>query len=104
MNEELFAVTHYCTVHQIDPSFIDALETEGIITVILSNNEKFIDGQQLPDLEIYTRWHHDLGINIEGIDAIRNLLEKHKDVQLEINELKWKLSQYELYLSDQNIS
>jgi hypothetical protein len=95
MKEALFAVSEYCIVHNVDPSFINSLGDEGLIHITFTNDEKFIHEEQLHELEAYTRWHHDLGINIEGIDALSNLLHKLKLVQMEITELKNRLRQYE---------
>jgi hypothetical protein len=95
MKEELFAISEYCIVHNIDPAFIHSLENEGLITITFSNEEQYIAGEQLHELETFTRWHHDLGINIEGIDALNNLLGKLRQVQQEMNDLKLRLHLYE---------
>ena len=95
MKKELFAITTYCTLHGIDHAFITSLSEEGLINLTVENNDEFIEEEQLPDLEIYTRWHHDMGINTEGIDAIRHLVHKLRDVQAELNSLKARLKMYE---------
>lgn len=95
MKGEMFSVSEYCVVHGIDPSFINSLESEGLISIAFSNEQKFIEEQQLHELEIFTRWHHDLGINIEGIDALYNMLQKLRQVQQEMNDLRLRLGQYE---------
>ena len=95
MTRELFAVTTYCTMHNIDHSFISSLRDEGLIEITIDSEEEFIEEDQLHELETYTRWHHELGINTEGIDAIRHLLDKVRQMQSEINSLKNKLKLYE---------
>jgi hypothetical protein len=95
MERELFAVTTYCSLHNIDHSFINSLREEGLIEITIENNDEFIVEDQLQDLEIYTRWHHELGINPEGIDAIRHLVHRLRDMQAELNSLKNKLRLYE---------
>ena len=91
----MFAITTYCSLHGVDHSFITSLSEEGLINITLEDNDEFIEEEQLPDLEIYTRWHHDMGINTEGIDAIRHLVHKLRDVQAELNSLKARLKMYE---------
>ena len=91
MKKELFAITTYCSLHGIDHSFITSLSEEGLINITIENNDEFIGEEQLPDLEIYTRLHHDMGINIAGIDAIRHLVYKLRTLQTELNSLKTKL-------------
>ena len=95
MKKELFAITTYCSLHGIDHSFISSLSEEGLISITVENNDEFIGEEQLPDLEIYTRWYHDMGINTEGIDAIRHLVLKVRDLQFEVNSLKARLKLYE---------
>lgn len=95
MKRELFAISSYCIIHNIDYSFISSLQNEGLIQITLENEDEFIDAEQLPELETYTRWHHELGINPEGIDAIRHLVHKIRDIQAEIQYLKSRLKLYE---------
>jgi hypothetical protein len=95
MKKELFALRTYCSLHGVDHSFITSLSDEGLITITVENNDEYIEEEQLPDLEIYTRWHHDMGINTEGIDAIRHLVHKLRDVQAQLNALKARLKSYE---------
>jgi hypothetical protein len=95
MKKELFAITTFCSLHGIDHSFITSLSEEGLINITVENNDEFIEEEQLPELEIYTRWHHDMGINTEGIDAIRHLVHKVRNLQAELNSLKARLKTYE---------
>jgi hypothetical protein len=95
MKKELFAITTYCSLHGIDHSFITSLSEEGLISITVENDDEFIEEEQLPDLEIYTRLHHDMGINTEGIDAIRHLVHKLRTMQSELNSLKARLRLYE---------
>jgi len=48
--------------------------------------------EQLPQLENFTRWHHELGINIEGIDVIHELLQRIEALQQQVHRLKGKIS------------
>lgn len=91
MNTELIIIREYCTRSQIDFDFIEQLENEGLIELTIVDNEQYIDIAQLSRLEQYVRWHYDLSINVEGIDVIRNLLDKIDDMQQEIQQLKQML-------------
>lgn len=97
MKKELFAIRAYCSLHGVDHSFITSLSDEGLITITVENDDEFIEEEQLQDLEIYTRLHHDMGINTEGIDAIRHLIHKLRSLQVELNSLKDRLRVYEDY-------
>lgn len=91
MNTELIIIREYCTRSQIDFDFVEQLENEGLIELTIVDNEQYIDIAQLSRLEQYVRWHYDLSINVEGIDVIRNLLDKIDDMQQEIQQLKQML-------------
>jgi hypothetical protein len=95
MKKGLFAITTYCSMHGIDHAFITSLSEEGLISITVENDTEYIEEEQLPDLEIYTRWHHDMGINTEGIDAIRHLVHRLRNLQTELNSLRARLTIYE---------
>lgn len=95
MQTELITITEYCNNYQIEPSFIGSLEEGGLIELTIIDQEKFIPTRQLFELEKYTRWHYDLHINIEGIDAIRHLLSRVNMMKNEIDYLKTKINLYE---------
>jgi len=95
MKKGLFAIRTYCSMHGIDHAFITSLSEEGLISITVENDDEYIEEEQLPDLEIYTRWHHDMGINTEGIDAIRHLVHRLRNLQTELNSLRARLTIYE---------
>ncbi|MCR9011077.1 chaperone modulator CbpM [Gabonibacter chumensis] len=91
METDLIIVSEYCQKCHIDPSFIVLLEDGGLIDVRIIGDEHYLLLSQLQELERYTRMYYDLSINIEGIDAIRHLLERMKDMQNEMDRLKQEL-------------
>ncbi|HUQ65265.1 MAG TPA: chaperone modulator CbpM [Flavitalea sp.] len=95
MKKELFAITTYCSIHGVDQSFIASLSNEGLINITIENQDEFIEEEELQNLELYTRWYHEMGINTEGIDAIRHLVKKLRNMQIEVNSLKNRLRMYE---------
>jgi hypothetical protein len=95
MQTTLIAITQYCTIHEVDISFVHALANEGLIEITIEEGDPFISEGQLHTLELYTRWHHDMGINIEGIDVIQQLLDKVRRMQGEMALLKSRLRLYE---------
>jgi len=95
MKNHLITIKEYCVLYQAEPSFLDELEDLGLIRILEEGSEKYIDEEQIPDIERYNRMFYDLEINIEGIDAIRHLLEKMETMQKEINALRNRLRFYE---------
>lgn len=92
MERDLITITEYCIKYDIEPSFINSLEESGIIFLTNIDQERFIHVEQLPEIDRYIHFHYDLQINIEGIDAIRHLLDKVNQMQDEIRQLKKQLA------------
>jgi hypothetical protein len=88
---ELIAISQYCIIHNVDAEFISSLAEEGLIAL----DGEYIVPEQLPELEVYTRWHAEMGINTEGIDIIKYLLGKIRAMQSEMETLQSKLHIYE---------
>ncbi len=88
-------VTEFCLHYGIDMSFVSGLQQCGLIEIIEETEEQLIPVEQLSELEKYTRLHADLDINPEGIEAINYLLQRMRDMQSEILDLKARLRLYE---------
>ncbi|MCX2450275.1 chaperone modulator CbpM [Pedobacter sp. PLR] len=91
METEFITITEYCINYHIDPSFMVSLEESDIVRFPVVEKEKCIHTDQLAELDKYVHLHYDLQINIEGIDAIRHLLQRVHDMQEEIKELQHEL-------------
>jgi hypothetical protein len=94
-NENLIAVSEFCTAHQIEITFIESLAQQGLITIENVNEQLSIQDTQLPSLEKMVRLHYDLEINLEGIETIFHLLERIETLQHEMDELKKRIGLYE---------
>lgn len=93
--EQLIEVTVFCRYHQIEYSFINSLEESGLVELTLVDQQKFIPNDQLQHLEKLSRLHHELDIDISGLEAIVNMLQRMEQMQQEIRSLKNKLRFYE---------
>ncbi|MGK2861192.1 MAG: chaperone modulator CbpM [Chitinophagaceae bacterium] len=94
-NEERVAAREFCMSHNVEISFIHSLCESGLLEVITEEENIFINPEHLPELEMWVRFHYDMEINLEGIEAIQHLLHKIKTMQQEMNELKNRLGLYE---------
>jgi hypothetical protein len=95
MEKNLIAITTLCSHYEVELSFIDALHYSGLIQLEVIQQESFIYEQQLRDLEKMIRLHHELNLNIEGIDVVFNLLQKERKMKEELSLLKNRLKRYE---------
>lgn len=94
MEAELIIVSEYCRKSHTDPSFLISLEEGGLIEIRTVNGEQYLLSSQLRDLERYSHLYYDLSINIEGIDAIRHMLKRMENLQVEIRQLRRQLQQF----------
>lgn len=85
----------FCTGHNIEMAFLYSLDKNGLITLEKAEESIYIIEDQLPNLERIVRLYYDLGINLEGIETIINLLERAEELQNEINMLRNRLRLYE---------
>lgn len=95
MQNDLIIISDYCDKCHIEPSFIDLLQESGLVDIQSEGGERYLLFSQLPDVERYSRMYYDLSINMEGIDAIRHLLEKINVMQKEIDDLHARLRLYD---------
>ncbi|MCX6236975.1 MAG: chaperone modulator CbpM [Bacteroidia bacterium] len=89
------AVNEFCISHNIEISFISALQQTGLIEVATVDDAVFIDADQLYQVEKFIRFYYDLDINLEGIETITHLLQRMNAMQDEIIMLRNRLSLYE---------
>ncbi len=94
MGTELIHITDFCLSHQIEESFIIELKTYELVKLEIRDNQLYMQVEELPKVEKMVRLHHDLEINIEGIQAIYHLLERTQKMQDEIRLLKNQLKRH----------
>ncbi len=94
MGTELIHITDFCLSHQIEESFIIELKTYELVKLEIMDNQLYMQVEELPKVEKMVRLHHDLEINIEGIQAIYHLLERTQKMQDEIRLLKNQLKRH----------
>ncbi|TDX01293.1 chaperone modulator CbpM [Dinghuibacter silviterrae] len=85
----------FCTHHHIELSLVQAIGDYGLVDISLSEGQVLISTDGLADLERVLRLYGDLGINLEGIEAISFLLERVRSLQHEVRILKARLKAYE---------
>lgn len=95
MEKHLIAITTICSQYEVEFSFIDALHSYGLLTIETVEKDRYIHQDHINDLEKMIRLHHELNVNIEGIDVVFNLLEKEKALREEVVALKNRLKRFE---------
>ena len=95
MQEDLVPVDIFCLHYNIELDFVNALQEFGLIEITIVEDTKFISLHQLNALEKFVRLHYEMGINLEGVDAVTHLLQRLNAMQGEITALKNKLRLYD---------
>jgi hypothetical protein len=94
MNENLIRIEQFCLHHGIEVNFISALKDYGMVEIIAIEEKQYFSLEQLPSVEKIIRLHHDLEINLEGIDVIMNLLSQIDDFKNQLVITQNKLDFY----------
>ena len=81
-------------IYEVKESFIESLNELGLIRVEDSENDKFIEYEDIDMLEQFVRWHNEMDINVEGIEALHYMLERVRNLQIEIEQLQNELRFY----------
>lgn len=93
----LISIQQFCTHYKVPVSFINALHEYELVEITITDNENYLKVNQLHDVEKMMRLHYDLDINLEGIDAIYNLLKQVEQLQSQIRTLENKLNAYNAF-------
>lgn len=88
-------VTHFSEKSKIDGEFIHKLHEYGLIKVEKKENESFILEEDIAEIEKLFRLHRDLDINYEGLDVIRQMLNRMQEMEKKLHQLRNRLRLYE---------
>jgi chaperone modulatory protein CbpM len=93
--ENLIATADLTTWYNVERTFIASLHDAGLVEVTIINETTYIPDTQLQKLEKMINLHHDLEINIAGIEAIMHLLDRVEQMQEDARVLRNRLRLYE---------
>jgi len=90
--ENLIAAADICTYHEVELTFISLLNEAGLLELRVVNESAYVPESELYRLEKMIRMHHELEINIAGIEAITHLLERVEQLQEELRILRNRIA------------
>jgi hypothetical protein len=93
--EKWIPALEFCTHYNIDFSFINSLQENGLVEIRTIDEIICFHERQLPDLEKILAFYFDLNINMEGIATVTHLLHRINLLHDEITLLKNRLRVYE---------
>lgn len=94
MNEKRILYSECVRIYQVKESFIDSLGELGLIRIAQMESERYVEYEDIDDLEQFVRWHNDMDINPEGIEALYYVLGRVRELQSEIEYLRRELKLY----------
>lgn len=92
---EFIEIAQLCREYQLEMQFFSTLEDYELIRVVRVKESPCVYMDELRRIEKMVRLHKELEINIEGIQAVINLLEKVESLQDELARVRSRLSLYE---------
>jgi hypothetical protein len=94
-SDQLIPAGEFCTFHHVELSFLQNLHESGLIVLTIRNEIAYLEPDQLPMVEKFARWHYELSINREGIEALSHVLQRVDRLMAENNHLRSRLRWYE---------
>ena len=93
--DELILTEELCAHYQVEKRFIRALHEREIIHLERVEQKEYLPVEKIGEFEKLRRLHYEMHINMEGLEAVQNLLDKIKNLQREKQRLKNRLRLYE---------
>jgi hypothetical protein len=93
--DNLIPLNELCIHYKVEMSFFSHLNEIGLIEIKNIKQSQYIHRDKIYDVEKMIRIHHELDVNIEGIDVVFNLLQKIDALQSELIAIKNRLKLYE---------
>ncbi len=94
MSEKRILYSECIRIYQVEESFIDSLCDLGLLRLSDAENDRFLEYNELEELEQFVRWHNEMDINVEGIEALYHMLDRVKSLQTELEQLRNELRFY----------
>ena len=92
---QYISVTKLCDIYEIEMSFFRSLSKHGLLEIEDKQDDILISESLVDHTEKMIRLHRDLQLNIEGIAAVMDLLQRIEFMQNELAELRGRLRMYE---------
>jgi chaperone modulatory protein CbpM len=93
--KSLITANDFCVYYNVEHTFINSLQEAGLVQITTINQTTYIPETELQKLERMIHLHHDLEINIAGIEAITHLLDRVEQMQENMRGLTNRLRIYE---------
>ena len=94
MSRKKITYTECLQIYQVEETFLNQLESSGLIEIVIEEDDRYIEYDYLQEIEQFVRWHYELEINMEGIEALHHMLQQVQQLQDDVEKLKGELNFY----------
>lgn len=94
MSRKKITYTECLQIYQVEETFLNQLESSGLIEIVIEEDDRYIEYDYLQEIEQFVRWHYELEINIEGIEALYHMLQQVQQLQDDVEKLRGELNFY----------
>lgn len=94
MSEKKITYRECLQIYQVDETFLDELQSSGLIQIVIEEDDRYIEYDYLEEIEQFVRWHYELEINMEGIEALHHMLQQVRNLQSDVEQLRGELKFY----------
>ncbi|NND07484.1 MAG: MerR family transcriptional regulator [Saprospiraceae bacterium] len=94
--KEYLLIREVCHHYTIEVNFVSRLHDVGLIKLHQLDDRWYLHEEEVSTLEKVLRLHHDLNVNVEGIDIIFNLLERIDELEQQLGIARERLLIYEM--------
>ena len=94
MSRKKITYTECLQIYQVEETFLNQLESSGLIEIVIEEDDRYIEYDYLQEIEQFVRWHYELEINMEGIEALHHMLQQVQQLQDDVERLRGELSFY----------
>lgn len=94
MSRKKITYTECLQIYQVEEAFLNQLESSGLIEILIEEDDRYIEYDYLQEIEQFVRWHYELEINMEGIEALYHMLQQVQQLQEDVERLRGELNFY----------
>ena len=94
MIKKKITYTECLQIYQVEETFLNQLVSSGLVEIVVEEDERYIEYDYLHELEQFVRWHQELEINMEDIEALYHMLKKVQELQEDVERLRSELRFY----------
>ena len=94
MSVKKITYTECLQIYQVEETFLDQLQSSGLIEIVIEEDDRYIEYNYLQEIEQFVRWHYELEINMEGIEALHHMLQQVRELQSDVEQLRGELKFY----------